>query len=105
MSMGQKHCLSLNRGTCDTVHVSDEPVSTAEITRALRSVRPASYRIEAAPNGPALALVMNASPSGRRNAADRIVRLLGEHGLGLDVPDPVDALTAETVSFAVVRLP
>ena len=96
--MGQMCC-------CHTVDVPEEPVSIAEITRALRTVRPASYRIETTPDGPALALVMNASPSGRRNAADRIVRLLGEHGLGLDVPNPVDALTEEKVSFAVVRLP
>jgi hypothetical protein len=81
-----------------------EPVSSDEISRALRSVRAASYRVEATPDGPELALVMNASPSGRRNAADRIVRLLSEHALGLDTPDAVEALTAQRAPFPVIRL-
>jgi hypothetical protein len=88
----------------DTVDMSDESVSGAEVSRALRSVRSASYRVEATPDGPSLALVMNASPSGRRNAADRIVRLLDEHALALDVPDPVEALTARREPLAVIRL-
>jgi hypothetical protein len=59
----------------------------------LRSTRSASYRVEAAAAGVTLELVMQASESGRRNAASRIVRLLGEHGLRLETDDPVEALT------------
>lgn len=84
--------------------MSDEAVLVGEVGRALRSVRGASYRVEATQDGPSLALVMNASPSGRRNAADRIVRLLGEHALALDVPDPVEALTERRDAFVVIRL-
>lgn len=73
-----------------------------EVSRALRSVRPASYRIDSAPHGTTLALVMNSSAAGRRNAATRIVRLLAEHGLVLDVRDPVEALTDNTEGHAVI---
>jgi hypothetical protein len=64
-----------------------------QVVHALRSTRAASYRVEATGNTVTLELVMKASESGRRNAASRIVRLLGEHGLRMETDDPVEALT------------
>lgn len=67
--------------------------SAEQVVHALRSTRSASYHVETTTMGVTLALVMKASESGRRNAAGRIVRLLGEHGLEIEADDPVDALT------------
>lgn len=64
-----------------------------QVVHALRSTRAASYRVETTDNAVTLELVMKASESGRRNAASRIVRLLGEHGLRMETDDPVEALT------------
>jgi hypothetical protein len=68
---------------------------------ALRSTRAASYRVDIEGDGVTLALVMSASESGRRNAAARIVRLLGEHGLELKTDDPVEALTSSPRPYGV----
>lgn len=80
-----------------------EPVSPEEVTRALRSVRAAAYRVTATSDGCALALVMNASPAGRRNAAVKIVGLLARHGLALGHEDPAEALTASSAELTVLR--
>jgi len=74
--------------------MSEERVSATRVEYALRSTRAASYRVGIEGDGVTLALVMSASESGRRNAAARIVRLLGEHGLELETDDPVEALTS-----------
>lgn len=81
----------------------DEPVDPAEVKHALRSLRPMMYRVESAERGCTLALVMNASEAGRANAAGKIVRLLAEHGLALDTAAPAEALTTQSVGFAVIR--
>jgi hypothetical protein len=78
-----------------------ETAAPERVTHALRTVRAASYRIETTASGTTLALVMNASQGGRRNAADRIVRLLAEHGLALEVHEPVEALTRSRDAFRV----
>ncbi|AHH99872.1 hypothetical protein GCM10010174_89860 [Kutzneria viridogrisea] len=78
--------------------MSIEPES---VRHALRSVRAASYRIGSGEHGTSLALVMNASEAGRRNAAAKIVGLLAEHGLALEVDEPVRALTESRAGFVV----
>jgi hypothetical protein len=78
-------------------------VEPAEVGHALRSVRAAVYRVDATPRGTTLALVMNASPAGRRHAAAKIVRLLAEHGLDADAEDPVETLTGGDDELLVSR--
>lgn len=82
---------------------SGEAVSADEVGHALRRLRREQYRIDTAPDGTRLTLLMSASPAGRRNAADRAVAALAAHGLGLDADDPVLALADGPGSVRVVR--
>jgi hypothetical protein len=50
------------------------------------------YRVEGGAPGPAVTLTLNVSTAGRRNAADRIVTELADHGLRLNADDPVGTL-------------
>jgi hypothetical protein len=84
--------------------MTDAPVAPDEIKHALRSLRPMMYRVETTDSGTTVALVMNASESGRKNAAGKIVRLLGEHGLELDASSPTEAMTSNRDGFVVRRL-
>ncbi|ASO20890.1 hypothetical protein FHR81_001859 [Actinoalloteichus hoggarensis] len=79
----------------------------AEATRALRSIRATSYRVESTGDGAAVTLVIRASPNGRRNAADRIVAALRRGGLVLDAgdDDPIHALADHVEPVAVRRAP
>lgn len=83
--------------------MSPDPVPPEEIRSALRSLRPAIYRIDSTSPQTTLALVMNVSPSGRHNAATKIVALLAERGLCLDATDPVEALTHRSDGLVVTR--
>lgn len=83
--------------------MSTNPVSPEEIRHALRSLRPSIYRLDSTAAQTTLALVMNASPSGRHNAATKIVALLAGHGLCLDAADPVDTLTQRRDGLIVTR--
>ncbi|WP_094861334.1 hypothetical protein [Amycolatopsis antarctica] len=80
----------------------DEPVTPGEIAHALRRVRPSVYRIGEGAD-PTLALVMNAGPAGRRNAAAKIAGLLAEHGLTLGTGDDIAALTEDDGALPVRR--
>ena len=71
------------------------------VRHALRSVRAATYDVEVTSAGTTLALVMSASPAGRRNAAEKIVGLLEVAGLRLVADDPVGELTDERRGFLV----
>jgi len=81
----------------------EHPVPPAEVEHALRRVRAATYRVETTTEGTSLALVMKASHAGRRNAAAKIAGLLTDHGLALDAPEPVEALTGSAEPLHVVR--
>ncbi|WP_030432985.1 hypothetical protein [Allokutzneria albata] len=78
-----------------------QQISPDRVRHALRSVRAAAYSVEVTPAGTTLALVMSASPAGRRNAAEKIVGLLEVAGLRLVADDPVGELTDERRGFLV----
>ncbi|MFB9907077.1 hypothetical protein [Allokutzneria oryzae] len=79
-----------------------ERIHPDRVRYALRSVRAAAYRIEVAEAGTTLALVMTASAAGRRNAAEKIVGLLGAAGLRVVAEEPARALTEGGNGFLVV---
>ncbi|GAA4019019.1 hypothetical protein GCM10022247_48310 [Allokutzneria multivorans] len=79
-----------------------EAIHPDRVRYALRSVRAASYEIGSTESGTTLALVMAASPAGRRNAAEKIVGLLEAAGLRLAVGDPVAELTDRPIGLLVV---
>ncbi|WP_086823956.1 hypothetical protein [Allokutzneria sp. NRRL B-24872] len=79
-----------------------QAIQPDHVRYALRSVRSATYEIGTAGPGTTLALVMAASPAGRRNAAEKIVGLLAAAGLGLAADDPVAALTDQPIGLLVV---
>lgn len=83
--------------------MNDQPVAVEEIKHALRSLRPTTYRVEETGEGATVALVMNASESGRANAAGKIVTLLSQHGLALGAEHPTEALTRQSAGFPVRR--
>lgn len=70
-------------------------VSPEQVSRALRTVRSSVYVVEDGAAGPTIMLRLATSSSGRRNAAERIVAALAEHGLELGAQEPVAALAAE----------
>lgn len=82
---------------------TEADVSPSEVQHALRSVRASTFRIDEGNRGTELALVMNVSTNGRRNAAGKIVGLLAEHGLALAEGEPVEALTRSFEPLLVVR--
>jgi hypothetical protein len=90
-------------GRDGTVAEVDDAVPAAEIAFALRRMRREQYRIDSAPDGSRLALLMQASPAGRRNAGEHVVTWLAEQGLRLDVEDPVIALADPDGAPRVVR--
>ncbi|APU15701.1 MULTISPECIES: hypothetical protein [Actinoalloteichus] len=77
----------------------------AEVLRALRSIRAATYRVAPTAGGVAVTLVLRASQNGRRNAADRIVSALHRDGLALDVDEDADPITrlADEVEPVLIR--
>ena len=83
--------------------MADNDIQASEVRHALRSVRASTYRIERSERGIGLALVMNVSTGGRRNAASKIVGLLAEHGLTLAEDEPVEALTHSADVLLLIR--
>lgn len=83
--------------------MATQEVDHDEIAGALRRVRASVYRLTQDAGGTSIALVLDVSASGRRNAAARIVDELAAHGLRLEADDPVDALTASTDPLTVRR--
>ncbi|MCP3802807.1 hypothetical protein NLX83_26380 [Allokutzneria sp. A3M-2-11 16] len=81
-----------------------EQIHPDRVRHALRSVRAAAYSVEVTSAGTTLALVMSASPAGRRNAAEKIVGLLDAAGLRLATDDPVGELTNERHGFLVASV-
>ncbi|MBP2471476.1 hypothetical protein JOF53_000348 [Crossiella equi] len=75
------------------------------VQHALRAMRAGTYRVLETPDGVAVCLVMAVSPAGRRNAAERLVRSLGEYNLTVSAEDPVTALTDSGDPLPVVPLP
>lgn len=77
-------------------------LTRADVERALRSIRPASYRIVQDEAGLAVVLGIPAtvSVSGRRNVADRLVAALRGAGIRVAASDPV----GELVEFSPLRL-
>jgi len=78
-------------------------VPAGEIAFALRRMRREQYRVDPEPDGARLALRMQASPAGRRNAAEHAVAWLAERGLRLDAADPVTALAEHGEALRVLR--
>ena len=75
------------------------PVVPPELVRhALRRTSARCYRLDVTEAGTSIALVMQVSMAGRRNAAEHVVDQLGEAGLVLRTEDPVaDLATPDTV--------
>lgn len=69
-----------------------EAIPVEVVRRALRSVRPSIYRVGYRDGSTTVALVLDVSAAGRRNAAARIVAALTDSGMGLVADDPIAAL-------------
>jgi hypothetical protein len=67
-------------------------VSVERVVSALRRVRRGAYRVDGGAPGPTVTLTLSVSAAGRRNAAERIVAELADHGMRLDAADPVGTL-------------
>jgi hypothetical protein len=61
------------------------------------------YRVGTSDAGPTVALIMQASVPGRRNAAARLVDLLGAEGLSVVAADPVQQLAASNEPLPIAR--
>lgn len=78
-----------------------ETVQPDEVTHALRRVRASVYRVERDADGARIALVLDVSAAGRRNAAATIVAALAEHNLEVVADDPVDALAVQRTGLPI----
>jgi hypothetical protein len=82
---------------------ADPHPAPEQVAHALRRMRAQCYRIDASDAGTSVALIMQASVAGRRNAAVRLVELLRAEGLSVVGDDPVEQLTASPVPLPITR--
>lgn len=80
--------------------MSTQPSASA-VARALRRIRAGAYRLEEREQATVLALALEVSIAGRRNAANQIVQALARAGFELDHADPVDALARTGATLVV----